>query len=891
MGPSLKLIIWNANGLIKHSQELKYFLHDEDVDIAMISETHFTNNHFLKIPGYTIYNTNHPDGTGHGGTAIIIKNKIKHIELEAYRFNHIQATNIQLEDKLGAYTISAIYSPPRHAINPSQYNDFFKTIGPRFIAAGDYNAKHTNWGSRITSTKGKNLLIAMQKINAKHLSTGEPTYWPTDNTKIPDLIDFCILKGMKIEEFKMKSRFELTSDHSPIQLEYSTTVEIVQNNNKLYNKNTDWEAYRAIINSHLSTNIPLKTTNDIESAIVYLNDTIGEALSKSTPVLRPKSEKFYLPHNIQRQINDKRKLRKIWQTTRFPDDKRKLNKATKDLKVTLKNYANDNITKYLKNLSPTSETNYSLWKATQNMTRKTPHQPPLKKTDGSWAKTNLEKATILAEYYSEVFSNEHAANTNTTQQAISVPQTQPFKNVTLAEVSSCIGKRIDQKKAAGYDQIDGKLLKELPVQAMQLLRNIFNGIIRLRYFPKVWKVAEIIAIPKPGKDTNKVTSYRPISLLPVLSKIFEKLLQDRLLPILNRIHALPDHQFGFRLNHSTIQQVHRVTHKILNDIDGKKFCIGVFLDVEKAFDKVWHEGLIRKLQKILPSNVLELVKSYVTGRYFYVKHKDAYSSLHAIKAGIPQGSVLGPLLYTLYTADMPIPRDSSAMVATFADDTVLLYAHKDLSSATTGLQTIMDETSKWFNDWGIKINEGKTIQVIYTNKTRYTAVPIKLNGSDIPIDKVARYLGVHIDNKLTWKHHIQKKRDQMKMRLSQLYWLLRRKSKLSVNNKLLIYTAIIRPIWTYGIQLWGVAKKSNIAIIQRQQSKILRLIINAEWYIPNLDIHRDLNIPTVDEVIATASRTYNTKLVHHSNIEISDLPLNELTLTRRLQRKRPVDLV
>lgn len=133
-----------------------------------------------------------------------------------------------------------------------------------------------------------------------------------------------------------------------------------------------------------------------------------------------------------------------------------------------------------------------------------------------------------------------------------------------------------------------------------MLALLFNSVLRLGYFPIAWKVSDIIVLPKPGKPINEVTSYRPISLLPVVSKVFEKLLLQRLKPFLEDAQIVPDHQFGFREKHSTIEQIHRVASTIQRCFQEKKYCSAAFLDISQAFDKVWHKGLLFKLKKLLP---------------------------------------------------------------------------------------------------------------------------------------------------------------------------------------------------------------------------------------------------------------------------------------------------
>ena len=147
----LRIALWNANGLIQHRQELILFLSTYRIDVMLISESHFTEKSYLNIPGFTVYNTQHPDGTAHGGTAIIVCNRIKHYSLPEYKTQHIQATSIMLMDACGHIMFAAVYCPPKHKITQQAFATFFKSIGTRFIAGGDYNAKHQLWGSRFNT--------------------------------------------------------------------------------------------------------------------------------------------------------------------------------------------------------------------------------------------------------------------------------------------------------------------------------------------------------------------------------------------------------------------------------------------------------------------------------------------------------------------------------------------------------------------------------------------------------------------------------------------------------------------------------------------------------------------------------------------------------------------
>ncbi|KAL7291223.1 hypothetical protein TKK_0014836 [Trichogramma kaykai] len=794
----------------------------------LISETHFTNKSYLKIPNYIIYDTQHPSGRAHGGTALIIKSSIKHFELEKNTDDFLQATSVVAETCKGPITFSAIYCPPGRTIKQDQFTKFFQKLGPRFIAGGDFNAKHPSWGSRsqTPSPRGRQLYNAMQENNLKPASSGEPTYWPSDLAKTPDLIDFFISKGISTHYISVWSSLELTSDHSPIIMKLC--VEAINNTKPAHlgNKKTNWLSYKEYINENLTCNIPLKTHNDVDTAVENLNLLIHKAIYFSTPPLIFAQKTFNLPTAIQNKIREKRKLKKIWQNTRNSQIKTRLNKAIKELKTLLRDDKNEKVNNYLKNLAPTALTDYSLWKATKYLNRPQQFIPPIK-TASKWVRSDQEKAENFAEHLSKVFDTP-ARQIPEAQEEILLQDHQllyeetQVKNATLNEIQGLIS-YLKNRKSPGYDEITSRTLKELPPKALRYLTILINACLRLKYFPSQWKVAQIILIPKPGKPPELTTSYRPISLLPICAKLFEKVILSRLKPILQEKKLIPGHQFGFRENHSTIEQVNRIVAIIRRAFERKQYCSAIFLDVAQAFDKVWHTGLLHKIKKNLPYALYQILKSYLENRTFQVKVNNEVTKLYDIHAGVPQGSVLGPTLYLLYTSD--IPSSQTTTTATYVDDTALLSTHTNPIAASTKLQNHLTTVVNWFKNWRIKINENKSAHITFT-LCKDTCPTVLINGTPVAQFNVVKYLGIHLDRRLTWRTHLWTKRKQLNYKFRKMYWLLGRNSVLTMENKLLLYKSILKPIWTYGIQLWGAAAKSNLEIIERFQSKVLRNIVN-----------------------------------------------------------------
>lgn len=891
MSSTLKIAVWNANGLCQHAQEIKTFLNLQNIDAMLISETHFTSKSYLKIPNYTIYNTNHPDGRARGGSAIIIKSSIKHHEKDKTILEYLQATSVEIKINHTILTITSLYCPPRYTVSKEMFVQFYRSLGNCFIAGGDYNAKHTQWGSRIITPKGRSLLAAINEENLSHISTGEPTYWPSDPSKIPDLIDFCVTKGVDKNKINAKSCLELSSDHSPVIIQLLASVAQIEKLPVLAHKNSNWSLFRDNLDQLLCNKFTLKTNTDIDDAVQYLTTSIQTAAWSAAPKNEKTNNPNTYPSSIMNLIREKRMLRKRWQNTRLPLDKSKLNRAIKQLKSALFEYKNATVQQYLSSLTPSQATDYNLWKATKKLKQPQTCNPAIKKSDGSWARTNQEKGEAFLEHLKTVFkpysTEPNIINEIEIQRGLNSPYQMdlPIKNFKLCEICDFIKNEISSKKAPGFDLITGKILKEASSKCLVAIRNIFNAILRQSYFPAQWKIAQIKMIPKPGKDLNQTPSYRPISLLPILSKLLEKLILKRLQPVIERRKLIPQHQFGFRNEHSTVEQVHRIVNHIHDTYEKKKYCSALFLDISQAFDKVWHEGLLYKLKKTLPHHFYEIFKSYLENRFFFINNNNEHSMLGEIFSGVPQGSVLGPILYLLFTADLPLSRHT--VIATFADDTAILSSHNDKHIATYHLQNHIQCIESWLQKWKIKVNESKSVHVTFTLR-RENCPPVTINSKQIAQANDVKYLGIHLDRRLTWQKHIFTKRKQLGLKLRNMYWLIGRKSQLTIENKLLIYKSILKPIWTYGIQIWGSASKSNLEIIERFQNKILRIVTNAPWYVPNTIIQNDLKLPTIEEEIKSFSKNYRDRIENHPN-ELTH-NLMDINESRRLQRNLPNNL-
>jgi hypothetical protein len=230
-------------------------------------------------------------------------------------------------------------------------------------------------------------------------------------------------------------------------------------------------------------------------------------------------------------------------------------------------------------------------------------------------------------------------------------------------------------------------------------------------------------------------------------KLLENLLFERLQPIIESRQLIPDYQFGVRQKHATIEQIHRIVQKVRHDLEDKRYCSAAFPDIIQAFDKIWHDGILFKIRKSIPLNNFLILKSYLQECYFVVSHYEAQTSLQEIHSGVLQGSVLGPMLYLLYTADLPASNNNKCLIATFADDTAILASHEIPNTASQILQNDLHRIQEWLQKWRIKANGSKSVQITLANRMGNCS-PVTFNDQLLP-QQVVRYLGIHLDRRLT----------------------------------------------------------------------------------------------------------------------------------------------
>ena len=229
------------------------------------------------------------------------------------------------------------------------------------------------------------------------------------------------------------------------------------------------------------------------------------------------------------------------------------------------------------------------------------------------------------------------------------------------------------------------------------------------------------------------------------------------------------------------------------------------LDVEQAFDRIWFPGLLLKLRDILPPSYYLFNKSYLENRTFATKVGTEISEIHPINSGVPQGAISSPTLFNIYTADQP--SSPHTYDADYVDDKLLISIHENHDTASQQLQTHLNSLLPWYNKWRIKLNESKCCHTTFTLRKK-NPPSVFINHTVIPTYSKSKYLGLTIDRRLTWSPHIYTKKLAVNQRLRALQPLINKNTKTNLHSKLIIYKSLIKPMWSYGIVLWGAAKIS-----------------------------------------------------------------------------------
>lgn len=387
-------------------------------------------------------------------------------------------------------------------------------------------------------------------------------------------------------------------------------------------------------------------------------------------------------------------------------------------------------------------------------------------------------------------------------------------------------KKMKTGKAVGLDGIPARLLKDSAEIICKPLTKIVNSSLATGIVPTDWKTARVIPVSKNAR-TEDLNNYRPISVLPLVSKVLERAVHSELYTFFTNNHLLNPHQHGFRKGHSTETATICFTDEVRRSIDQGLLTGSIFIDLSKAFDSVNHDILLHKLHAYgVRNGELEWFRNYLSNRVQQVCFQNTLSNAEGITSGVPQGSILGPLLFVIFINDLPKALPSSKLLL-YADDAVIFNSAKDVREIEKSLSNSLNQVQSWLRNNCLFLNQSKTECILFGTGSKLSNANdfnIEINGESLKRVFKFKYLGVVLDECLSWKEHLKYILTKAGRRVGRLKRLRKNITK-HVSNT--VYKSFILPIFDYCDTVWSCCNKTDSVVLEKLQRRAARVVMKS----------------------------------------------------------------
>lgn len=861
----ISLLEWNANKLNNKIAELNFLLKQNQYEHAVVCvcETKISAHGTPGlIPGYqAFYKNRNQHG---GGVAIYVRNDVDADEVET---NTVSIESVAV--KINNVLVVGIYKPPAGNFNMHEVNSLIR-LHSKVILLGDFNAKNRAWGCSSDNRLGVQLLGITDLLDLEVDAPTEPTFISRNANLTPSILDIAVSKNVRVK--RIFTLEELNSDHRPVQVDIAEFLPPEHETRILKNySKANWPGFKREINSKLSMQREFLNPNELEIKIRDIETIISTAVDNNVPNVRVSNQD--MPREITEAVRERNIFRKRWQRGgRSAQGAEILHEMNQTIKTMLWSF---NEHKWHNKIRQQTNDHGCVWKLLKNRKRGNKRNIPTLVENNVSFKTTQQKTNLLA----GKFSNANAAIrapqrlTERTVRAYDEVESQqflvPLKEQTSPREIKNVIKNLRPMKAPGFDGIQNRSLKMITQKMTAQLFYIFNYCIKEQYYPQQWKNAKVIPILKPGKNPKNAENYRPISLLPSLGKVYDKIILARLNKDLEANNFIIDEQFGFVKGKNADLQLARIINKaMLNNNAGKVTGI-VALDLKKAYDTVWHQALIYKMRESNTASYLtRITLQYLKNRTIQVEYKETQSERIEIERGLPQGSCLSPTLFNIFINDIPKPNDTTTSLALFADDVAIVTESTEHRQAMSYAQRHVDFLVHYFDKWQLTLNIPKTAVMFLTKKYKqYEGPSLQIRGQAIELSNDIKYLGVTLDKGLTFTRHINNVKAKGYGVLKIIRPYIKRHIPMSQITKTLIYKAYLRSTLLYAAPVWSSASKTNINKLEVLERRALRNILGVtKQDIHNDDVYQRTNTRPLRDVIRLKTDKFFTTKIHQTDL-------------------------
>jgi len=815
---------WNANSIDKHSQtieELELFILQNQIHLISINETKLSEADNININNYTIIRK---DRTSNGGgVAIIIKKQINYEQLDLLEEFDLELIAIKVTLNAHTFNFITLYLPPQAQL-PS--TSFFQKLAslPNLILCGDLNCKSKEWYSRKINTNGKQLEQILPQYNLAVVKNKKPTHYcaKTNNLDILDIIITSADINNKIINMSIPQD-QLHSDHFPLIFEIDN-MPVEQTRNKtitVINK----ELQNIIIEEKLANqNVSIQNLS-LKTLIDTFENTVAVAKKQASTTKIKKVDNINLPKYILTLISIKKHRRQL--ANQFPSrlNKSSYNQICNVIREEIAAFKQSKLEKTCEQLADIKASESKFWSQLKKLESNNKQQQrdiPYLLHNSQKIFNNTDKAELFGEklaatfkpYEGNIFDADHKQHIDsfvTSSQLFNYINDSKYDDkFSMNELEHAM--KSLKRKAACPNIANNNILKDLEINGKNFILNIINQSYTNNIIPEEWKQAKVTMIPKKPNDRHNPDNYRPISITNTLCKISEKLIKNRLVYYLESNKLITDFQSGFRSNKSTIDNVFYFKQKCLEAFSIKRAkhvnkMGGIVFDIEKAFDKVWHQGILYKMHQLrIPKKIAEWIMNFLSNRTFIVKVNDKESKTHPISAGVPQGTILSPILFIIFFSDIPLSVKNYEHISRallFADDLFKFYWDHNLKRLQVILQKYLDSLQEWLSKWRMKTAAHKCSYNIYTEHGNCKdEIHLEIYGKKINKENNTKYLGIYLDQNVSFNHHISEMKNRCNRKLSFIKALRSRKWDVKTQTKFHVYSALIRSITDYAAVLF-----------------------------------------------------------------------------------------